>query len=144
MFSFLHKINHSKSKHSQEQKASLSNMKHKGALCSDSSTNTLEAVDLASPKAASNKLPSSNSGFLTFTLRKHHFHKNNTSGSVDRNHTPDSTGPGKCETSGAKSPFNRKSNLSLASFNSGYFTTGRFSDRKSKHANSSASLGTIC
>lgn len=47
------------------------------------------------------------------------------------------TTPIKSSSSFKNSPFSRKSNLSLSSISSGYFTTGRFSDKKK----ASASLG---
>jgi hypothetical protein len=130
MFSFLHKINSKKNQ--IEQKSSLA--KHKGPICSNS---TLEAVDLANvnTKINENKFNGSNNGFFT-VLRKHH--KNNNNNNIDKD--TDSSSNLNNNKVTPKSPFNRKTNLSLATFNSGYFTTGRFTDKKK---NSSNSLGTI-
>ena len=135
MFSFLQKIN-SKKNHLEQKQTSLA--KHKGSICSNS---TLEAVDLANvnTKINDNKYNGSNSGFFT-VLRKHHKHSNNNNNNnIIDNETDSSTGINNNKII-PKSPFSRKTNLSLATFNSGYFTTGRFTDRKK---NSSNSLGIV-
>jgi hypothetical protein len=132
MLSFLQKINSKKNQ--IEQKQSFG--KHKGSICSNS---TLEAVDLANvnTKINDNKYNGSNSGFFT-VLRKHHKNNNNTNNINNIDNETDSSTNINNNKIIPKSPFSRKTNLSLATFNSGYFTTGRFTDRKK---NSSNSLG---
>lgn len=117
MFSFLQKIN--PKKHHNGHSDHKSNKENKGKD-TISTSSTLEAVDINTLDQI-NKNKQDNNDINNDSL--------NTQFSLRS----------KANNQQAKSPkthFSRKSNLSLASLSSGYFTTGRFDKKKS-----AASLG---
>ena len=147
MFSFLQKINSKKHNHHHDNKdyGSLArknksgNLKHKDSIKSTTSVSSFDAVDINDPNILGSnitkqqaqsqmQLQCSNTNISTLQLQQPSQSNLNTNAS---NHTKNVKSP--------KSSFSRKSNLSLASLSSGYFTTGRFYDKKK----SSPSLGEI-
>ena len=120
MFSFLQKINPKKHHNGHSDHKSNKDNKGKDTI---STSSTLEAVDINTLDQINNNNAKQDNNNLndnintTFSLRS------------------------KTNNQQAKSPkthFSRKSNLSLASLSSGYFTTGRFDKKKA-----AASLGTL-
>ena len=122
MFSFLQKINPKKHHNGHSDHKSNKDNKGKDTI---STSSTLEAVDI-------NTLDQINNNNNA---------KQDNNNNVNDNINTTFSLRSKTNNQQAKSPkthFSRKSNLSLASLSSGYFTTGRFDKKKA-----AASLGTF-
>ena len=141
MFSFLHKINSKKSSNNSRSTNNLNGLQadHPKAQNSKQSNKNADSSKDSHLTATSNLSPPidlpklKNEDNLLLPNHNHH-HGSSTLSKFSLRKSFNLHQPAQ-----PKSNFDRKSNLSLASFGSGYFTTGRRLDKKK----SAASLGTL-